>query len=145
MFPLCPFISPCDLFYGMQTKWTGLQRASELALLGDTISPQKMQEWGIVNTVVPHDKLIPTALSYARKICQNSPDAVIVTRTGMLMSLERNTPKPNFLPPRNTFLPRDPHTFDLSFGHRYGFHCSLFYFFLVLFVLYIVSRRQAYL
>ena len=67
----------------------GLQRASELALLGDPISPQKMHEWGIVNEVVQHEDLIPTAMRYARKICENSPDAVIVSRTGMLASLER--------------------------------------------------------
>jgi len=66
----------------------GLQRASELALIGDPISPQKMNEWGIVNAVVSPEELIPTALKWARKICANSPDAVIVSRTGMLMSLE---------------------------------------------------------
>jgi len=70
----------------------GLQRASELALIGDPISPQKMQEWGIVNAVVPHEELLPTALKWARKICANSPDAVIVSRTAMLMSLERISP-----------------------------------------------------
>ena len=75
-----------------ETNSIGLQRASELALLGDPIPPQKLQEWGIVNKVVQHEKLIPTALSYARKICQNSPDAVIVSRTGMLMSMERKSP-----------------------------------------------------
>ena len=48
-----------------------------------------MQEWGIVNVVVEHDKLLPTALTWARRICANSPDAVVVSRTGMLMSLER--------------------------------------------------------
>lgn len=66
----------------------GLQRASELALIGDPISPQKMHEWGVVNAVVSPEELIPTALKWARKICANSPDAVIVSRTGMLMSLE---------------------------------------------------------
>ena len=70
----------------------GLQRASELALIGDPIAPQKMQEWGVVNAIVPHEELIPTALLWARKICANSPDSVIASRTGMLMSLERNLP-----------------------------------------------------
>jgi enoyl-CoA hydratase/carnithine racemase len=70
----------------------GLQRASELALMGDPISPAKMAEWGVVNAIVEPDELIPTAIRYARKICENSPDAVIVSRTAMLMSLERNHP-----------------------------------------------------
>jgi enoyl-CoA hydratase/carnithine racemase len=60
-----------------------------MALIGDPISPQKMHDWGVVNAIVPHDELISTALKWARKICQNSPDAVIVSRTGMLSSLER--------------------------------------------------------
>jgi len=60
-----------------------------MALLGEPISPQKMYEWGVVNEIVQPEQLLPTALRYAKKICENSPDAVIVTRTGMLMSLER--------------------------------------------------------
>jgi enoyl-CoA hydratase/carnithine racemase len=72
----------------------GLQRASELALIGEPISPQKMHEWGVVNAIVPPEELIPTAMKYARKICENSPDAVIVSRTAMLMSLERIFPYP---------------------------------------------------
>ena len=51
-----------------------------------------MYEWGIVNVVVSPEELIPTALKWARKICDNSPDAVIVSRTGMLMSLHRISP-----------------------------------------------------
>jgi len=59
-----------------------------MALIGEPISAHKMHEWGVVNAVVPHEELMPTALRWARKICQNSPDAVIVSRTGMLSSLE---------------------------------------------------------
>ena len=51
-----------------------------------------MYEWGVVNAIVSPEELIPTALQWARKICANSPDAVIVSRTGMLMSLHRNIP-----------------------------------------------------
>jgi enoyl-CoA hydratase/carnithine racemase len=51
-----------------------------------------MQDWGVVNAIVPPEELIPTALKWARKICENSPDAVIVSRTGMLMSLESKFP-----------------------------------------------------
>jgi mevalonyl-CoA hydratase len=60
-----------------------------MALIGDPISPQKMHEWGVVNEIASPEKLLPTALKYAKKICENSPDAVVVSRTGMLMSLER--------------------------------------------------------
>ena len=67
-----------------------------MSLIGDPISPQKMYEWGIVNVVVQPEELIPTAMEWARKICANSPDSVIASRTGMLMSLEcefSNVPK----------------------------------------------------
>lgn len=74
-----------------------------------------MQEWGIVNAVVAHEKLIPTALSYARKICQNSPDAVIVSRTGMLMSLERITPAKSPHPIKNTLPPQAIARFPLVY------------------------------
>ena len=66
-----------------------------MALIGEPISPQKMYEWGVVNAVVAPEELIPTALKWARKICDNSPDAVIVSRTGMLMSLHRTSPHPD--------------------------------------------------
>jgi len=65
-----------------------------MALIGEPISAEKMHEWGVVNAVVSHEELMPTALQWARKICQNSPDAVIVSRTGMLSSLECIHPFP---------------------------------------------------
>jgi enoyl-CoA hydratase/carnithine racemase len=64
-----------------------------MALIGEPISPQKMYEWGLVNTVVPPEQLISTAMEWARKICENSPDSVIASRTGMLMALEREFDK----------------------------------------------------
>jgi enoyl-CoA hydratase/carnithine racemase len=61
----------------------GLQRASEFAMTGRNISADEMKEWGMVNSVVPADKLIEEAVKYADMIAANSPDAVICTRAGL--------------------------------------------------------------
>jgi len=50
--------------------------AMEILLTAEPISAQKAYEYGIVNAVVPHDQLMPTALRYAELICQNGPVAV---------------------------------------------------------------------
>lgn len=76
---------------GRIVRFIGLQRASELALLGDSISPQKAHEWGIVNLVVEHEQVVTKAVEWAEKIASNSPDSIIVSRMGMLMSLEHGS------------------------------------------------------
>ena len=45
-------------------RLAGRKRALELLLTGDTFSPQRAYEMGLVNKVVPHDKLIPACLLY---------------------------------------------------------------------------------
>lgn len=50
--------------------------AMEILLTAEPISAQKAYEYGIVNAVVPHDQLMPTAIHYAELICRNGPVAV---------------------------------------------------------------------
>jgi enoyl-CoA hydratase/carnithine racemase len=76
---------------GRLVRFIGLQRASELLLTGEDISAQTALQWGLINRVVPHDKLMETAMTFARQICVNSPDSVIVSRTGILASLEHGS------------------------------------------------------
>lgn len=54
----------------------GRKRALELLLTGDTFSPQRASELGLVNKVVPHDKLMPAAFELAERILRHSPLAV---------------------------------------------------------------------
>ena len=61
----------------------GLQRASEFALTGRTVTAQEMHEWGIVNQVVSLKDLLPAAISLASEIGTNSPDSIICTRAGL--------------------------------------------------------------
>ena len=65
-------------------------------MVGEPIGPEKMKEWGVVNEIVPPEKCVETAVKWARKICSNSPDSVVVSRMAMLASLERTTPPSTF-------------------------------------------------
>lgn len=54
-------------------RLAGRKRALELLLTGDTFSPQRAYEMGLVNKVVPHDELIPAAVDLAERIIRHSP------------------------------------------------------------------------
>lgn len=53
-------------------RLAGRKRALELLLTGDTFSPQRAYEMGLVNKVVPHDELLPAAFDLAERIIQHS-------------------------------------------------------------------------
>ena len=42
-----------------------------------------------MNEVVPRGKAVETAIAWALKICENSPDAVQATKHGLILSLLR--------------------------------------------------------
>ncbi|TQN65026.1 Mevalonyl-coenzyme A hydratase sidH [Colletotrichum shisoi] len=69
-------------------RTVGLQRASEFALTGRNASAQEMAGWGIVNKVVPKEKVVDEAVRYATMIAANSPDAIICTRAGLRQGWE---------------------------------------------------------
>jgi enoyl-CoA hydratase len=54
-------------------RLAGRKRALELLLTGDPFSPQRAYELGLVNRVVPHDDLLPSALEMASRIVRHSP------------------------------------------------------------------------
>lgn len=54
-------------------RLAGRKRALELLLTGDTFSPQRAYEMGLVNRVVPHDELLPAAFDLAERIIRHSP------------------------------------------------------------------------
>ncbi|KAM4058833.1 enoyl-CoA hydratase/isomerase domain-containing protein [Hirsutella rhossiliensis] len=81
----------------------GRQRASEMALLGSTRhTAAQMREWGIVNKVVGDGggeaqaaaaAVVEEALRWAERVAANSPDAVMVTREGLLGAWEAEDPR----------------------------------------------------
>lgn len=54
-------------------RLAGRKRALELLLTGDTFSPQRAYEMGLVNNVVPHKGLLPAAFDLAERIIRHSP------------------------------------------------------------------------
>ncbi|KAJ9133362.1 Enoyl-CoA hydratase/isomerase [Coniochaeta hoffmannii] len=66
----------------------GLQRASEFALTGRNVTAQEMYQWGVVNKVVPRERVVDEAVKLAEAIAKNSPDAIICTRAGLRQGWE---------------------------------------------------------
>jgi enoyl-CoA hydratase len=54
-------------------RLAGRKRALELLLTGDSFSAHRAYEIGLVNRVVAHDDLLPTALELAGRILRHSP------------------------------------------------------------------------
>lgn len=61
----------------------GPKRARELLLTGEQISIEKAMDWGLVNAVVPHEKLEEETLRWAKMICLHSADGLFTSK--MLM------------------------------------------------------------
>jgi enoyl-CoA hydratase len=53
----------------------GQARALEMSLGGTRVDAATALGWGLVNRVVPHDELMPTALDLARRIAEPDPTA----------------------------------------------------------------------
>jgi len=54
----------------------GHQKASELILLGEQFDSQVGEQIGLINAIVPFDKLLDKAMDTAGKLAQKSPDAI---------------------------------------------------------------------
>jgi len=57
-------------------RLVGISKALELFLTGDFISPEDALKLGIVNRVVPHERLLEETLALAEKIAGRPPQAV---------------------------------------------------------------------
>ena len=66
--------------------------AMELLLTGDAMSAQDALRWGLVNAVVPREKLMETAMDYARRITRNGPLALQATKELALRGLDMDLP-----------------------------------------------------
>ncbi|KAL2152853.1 hypothetical protein VTH82DRAFT_4008 [Thermothelomyces myriococcoides] len=75
----------------------GLQRTMDLVLTGRTVDAKTLYQWGLVTRVVDAaggdgDKVVVSAaLEVAQAMCRNSPDALIVGRTGVRMAWEEGS------------------------------------------------------
>ncbi len=58
----------------------GMAEAMEMLLTGDFVDAEKALRVGLVSRVTPREELMPTAESIARRICENAPLSVRVTK-----------------------------------------------------------------
>jgi enoyl-CoA hydratase len=54
-------------------RLAGRKRALEYLLTGESFTPQRAYEMGLVNRVVPHEELLPAAFELAERILRHSP------------------------------------------------------------------------
>ena len=71
-------------------KLVGWAKAAELYYRGRTVGAEESLSLGLVNTVVPHDKLMDTAMTWAQEIADNAPVAVQTTKRMMRMGMEES-------------------------------------------------------
>jgi enoyl-CoA hydratase/carnithine racemase len=58
----------------------GMGRATELLMFGDTIDASTADRYGLVNKVVPHDELMPTAMEWAWRLASGPTQALSMTK-----------------------------------------------------------------
>ena len=68
----------------------GWAKAAELYFRGRTVLADECLELGLVNTIVPDDQLMETAMQWAEEIADNAPLAVQTTKRMMRMGLEES-------------------------------------------------------
>ncbi|MBO6555643.1 MAG: enoyl-CoA hydratase/isomerase family protein [Pseudomonadales bacterium] len=68
----------------------GWAKAAELYYRARVVGAEECLEMGLVNTIVPDDKCLETALEWAEEIADNAPIAVQTTKRMMRMGLEES-------------------------------------------------------
>lgn len=61
-------------------------RAMELLLVGDRISGGEALQYGLINKVVSKEDLMPTAMTMAKRVCENGPVALRLIKQVALKS-----------------------------------------------------------
>ena len=79
-----------EINLGMPPTLGRRKRALELLLTGDTFSPQRAFELGLVNRIVPHADLMPAAHELAGRILRHSPLAAASILTAVTRGLNQS-------------------------------------------------------
>ncbi len=66
--------------------------AMEMLLTGDAMDAATAARWGLVNKVVPRERLLPTAMEYARRIGANAPLAIQAAKELAIRSRDMDLP-----------------------------------------------------
>ncbi len=80
---------------GETSTWTlprlvGHAIASEICLLGEPFSAAQAKAWGLLNAVVPHDKLMDEAMALAQRINSKAPLAVRMTKMALRRAYDQS-------------------------------------------------------
>ena len=82
-------------FSGLSMGWQfiqlftlGYKRMREWQLTGTMIEAKKALEWGVVNRVVPDDKLEEETMRYAKAVALNPADGLMIGKTHTLMMFD---------------------------------------------------------
>jgi enoyl-CoA hydratase/carnithine racemase len=67
-------------------RLVGIAKALELLFTGDVLSPQEALKIGLVNQVVPHDRLMEETLVLAEKIADKPPLAIRMVKRAVYQS-----------------------------------------------------------
>lgn len=63
--------------------------AAEICLLGEPFDAAQAKAWGLLNKVVPHDRLMDEALALARRLNKGAPLAVRMTKLALRRAFEQ--------------------------------------------------------
>jgi enoyl-CoA hydratase/carnithine racemase len=74
------------------SRVVGIGKACELVFTGKMIGAQEAKEIGLVNHVVPADKLLETAYEMAESIAKTAPLATRVSKTGLYQGMNADLP-----------------------------------------------------
>ncbi len=82
-------------FSGLSMGWQhiqlftlGYKRMREWQLTGRTIDAQTAKDWGVLNDVVPDDKLEEETMRWAQAVALNPADGLMIAKTHTLMMLD---------------------------------------------------------
>lgn len=70
----------------------GMTKAKEMVMLGDYIGAEEAKQLGLVNAVVPVDKLLDEAKKWAAKLLQRPPFGLRLAKLVMNMGVDRDLP-----------------------------------------------------
>ncbi|MEM1538724.1 MAG: enoyl-CoA hydratase-related protein [Candidatus Nezhaarchaeales archaeon] len=70
------------------TRLVGVKKAKELILTGDVIDAKEAEKLGIVNKVVPREKLMEEAEALAKKLAEKTPIGLRMAKAAINKSLE---------------------------------------------------------
>jgi crotonobetainyl-CoA hydratase len=88
-----PRIGTAALAGGLQRlgRQIGLKRAMDMILTAQTIDAARAQEYGLINEVVPLERLMPVALARAERILELAPLAVRASKQAVLQGMAHSS------------------------------------------------------